>query len=67
MAGKMPSSEKIVERVEESFSDFKPEGGLTLPHHWQLRYMQEHGASMSIRFEMDFAKIETGSTAAAGQ
>jgi hypothetical protein len=29
--------------------------------------MQEHGASMSIRFEMNFSKIETGSVAAAGQ
>jgi hypothetical protein len=68
MAGNMPSSEKLIERVEESFSDFKPEGGLTLPHHWQLRYLQEHGASLSIRFEMSFAQIATGSQAAgAGQ
>lgn len=67
MAGNMPGSEKIVERVEENFSDFREEGGLTLPHHWQLRYNQEHGASMSIRFEMDFPKVETGSTTATGQ
>jgi hypothetical protein len=66
MAHNMPGSEKVLEHVEESFSDFKPEGGLTLPHHWQLRYMQEHGASLSIRFEMNFSKIETGSVAAAG-
>jgi len=67
MAGNMPGSEKILERVEESFGDFKPEGGLTLPHHWQLRYNQEHGGTMAIRFEMNFSRIETGSTAAAGQ
>ena len=65
MAGNMPGSEKIIERVEENFSDFKQEGGLTLPHHWQLRYMQEHGASLSIRFEMNFPQVATGSAAAA--
>jgi len=67
MAGNMPGSEKILEHVEENFSDFKPEGGLTLPHHWQLRYMQEHGASLSVKFEMAFDKIQTGSSAATGQ
>jgi len=65
MSGNMPGSEKLLERVEENFSDFKQEGGLTLPHHWQLRYMQEHGASLSIRFEMSFPQIATGSVAAA--
>jgi hypothetical protein len=64
MAGHMPDAEKIVERIEETFSDFKAEGGLTLPHHWQLRYLQEHGNSMSIRFEMQFPQIQTGSTVA---
>lgn len=63
----MPDTQKVVEHVEENFSDFKPEGGLTLPHHWQLRYMQEHGSSMSIRFEINFAKIETGGTPAGSQ
>lgn len=64
LAGHMPDAEKIVERIEETFSDFKEEGGLTLPHHWQLRYEQEHGNTMSIRFEMQFPMVQTGSTVA---
>ena len=68
MAGNMPDAQKIVERIEETFSDFKQEGGLTLPHHWQLRYEQEHGNTMSIRFEMQFPTVQTGSiVASAGQ
>jgi hypothetical protein len=40
--------------LSEDFDDFKPEGGLTLPHSYKIRFEQAGGSSQFTDWEMKF-------------
>jgi hypothetical protein len=47
--------------IEERFSDFKAESGVTLPHHYDLQYTEElqSGSTRIYDWDMTVEKIET--------
>jgi len=43
--------------LSEDFSDFKPEGGLTLPHSYKIRFEQAGASSQFTDWEMKFTQF----------
>jgi hypothetical protein len=60
-----PNHRQIRYTVEERFSNFQTENGITLPHHYDLRYTQEpqNGATRAYDFDMTVEKIFTNISA----
>jgi hypothetical protein len=60
-----PNQRQIRYTIEERFSDFQTDNGITLPHHYDLRYTQEpqNGATRAYDFDMTADKIFTNISA----
>lgn len=55
------SQQQLRYTIEERFSDFKAENGITLPHHYDLQYTEElqSGSTRIYDWDMTVEKIET--------